>query len=254
MAKKKKKHHRRPVAPPVHSGSHPISTQPPGAPPARPEGAVPPAPVRKKPQQRKKTSRALGKRKRRWLPWVLTIVGVAAVAAAIVASKIQANKSADQFAALASTAGCGKVQVVTGLGRNHVDGQKVTYSTSPPAGGDHYAVPLPAGVYDKPLTTSTANPQTATSIYRAMHSLEHGAIIVWYKGLSSSDVTKLKDTYGGEAKVIVAPYPKLKGKTHVVLTAWGRLDDCQRMSTKVIDAFVTRYRDASSAPEAHAQI
>jgi len=260
MAKKKKRH-RRPVAPRVHSApeaaSHPTGVQGPVAPPARPMGAGPPAPVasapapvrRKPPAKRRKSSRALGKKRRRVLPWLLTIVVVAGVVAAIVASKQSANKSVAAFNSVAATAGCGKVQVISGLTRDHVDGQPVTYSTSPPAGGDHYSVPLPAGIYDSPLTTSTANPQTATSIYRAVHSLEHGAVIVWYKDLSSSDVDKLKSTYDGAEKIIVAPYPNLKDGDHVALSAWGRLDYCRSMSTKVIDAFVQEYRGARTAPE-----
>jgi hypothetical protein len=216
---------------------------------AEPPAPVAPTPVRRPTPQRKKTARALGKKRRSFTPWIVTVLVIAAVAAAIVGSKLSASKSADRFDALATSAGCGKVQVISGLARNHVDGQRVKYSTSPPAGGDHYQTPLPAGVYDKPLTTSTANPLTATSIYRAVHSLEHGAVIVWYKDLSSSQVDKLKNAYDGANKVIVAPYPQLKDGDHVALSAWGRLDYCTKMSTKVIDAFIKRYRSANSAPE-----
>ncbi len=255
MAKKKKKH-RRPVAPPVHSapGAAAPSAHTPVAasPPARPAGAerpAPEAPVRRKPPKRK-SSRALGKRRRRVTPWVVTIVIVAAIVAAVAGSRISANKSAGRFDSLAATAGCGKVQTISGLSRQHLDGQRIHYSTSPPAGGDHYQVPLPAGFYAHQLTTSTANPAGATSIYRAVHSLEHGAVIVWYKGLSPKAVSRLKDQYDGEAKVIVTPYSQLKDSEHVALSAWGHLDYCKQMSTKVIDAFIDRYRDAHSAPEA----
>jgi uncharacterized protein DUF3105 len=259
MAKKKKKH-RRPVAPPVHSApgvqSHTVHTPDPASPPARPMGAEPPAPtapsapppVRRSPQKRK-TSRALGKKRRSVTPWLIGFVVLVLVVGAIVGSKISANKSADRFDALAASAGCGKVQIVSGLGRQHVDGQRVHYSTQPPAGGDHYSIPLPAGIYDHPLSTSTSNPATGTSIYRAVHSLEHGAVIVFYKDLSKSQLAKLKDAYDGASKVIVAPYPQLKGKDKVALSAWGRLDYCTKMSTKVIDAFIQRYRQANSAPE-----
>jgi Protein of unknown function (DUF3105) len=258
MAKKKKRH-RRPVAPPVHSApgmaGHTPHTPVPASPPARPTGAEPPAappattPAVRKAPQRRKTSRALGKKRRRVMPWIVSVVVIAAVAAAIVGSKITANKAADRFDALAATAGCGKVQIVSGLSRDHVDGQRVHYSTSPPAGGDHYSIPLPAGIYSKPLTTRTSNPATNTSIYRAVHSLEHGAVIVWYKDLSKSQISKLKREYQGSLKVIVAPYPGLKDPDQVALTAWGRLDYCKSMSTTVINAFIERYRQANSAPE-----
>jgi hypothetical protein len=46
------------------------------------------------------------------------------------------------------------------------------------------------------------------------------------------------------------PYPELPGKTnHVAMTAWGRLVTCEKMSTKVIDAFIDRFREARTAPE-----
>jgi hypothetical protein len=219
-------------------------------------GAEPPVPVQAPPVRRqpprKKTSRALGGRRsrRRVTPWIVGIVVAAAVVAAIAGSKISANKSSEQFDALATSGGCGKVQIVAIPSRRHLDGQRIHYSTSPPAGGDHYSVPLDAGFYDEPLTTSTASPTTSKSIYRAVHSLEHGAVIIWFNDLSPSQTSTLKDHYGSEDHVIVAPYPKLKPGDKIALSAWGRLDYCTKASTKVIDAFIRRFRAAHTAPEA----
>jgi len=55
------------------------------------------------------------------------------------------------------------------LGHAHVTGP-VTYSVTPPAGGDHNAEWMNCGVYDK-----------AVSAERAVHNLEHGAVWITYQ-------------------------------------------------------------------------
>jgi hypothetical protein len=256
MAKKKKRK-RRPVAPPVHSApeaaAHPGSVQPSAHPPARPLGAEPPAPVApaaRRPQQRKKSSRALRTKQSRSRPWVIGVVVLILAVGAIVGAKVTSHKapSAD-FNKVRALGGCGPVKTISGLARDHSDGQRIKYSTSPPAGGPHYSAPLNAGFYATGLSTQPSTVSTDENIYRAVHSLEHGAVIVWYDGLSKSDVQKLKDKYEGEDKVLVVQYTDLKSNGHIALTAWGRLDYCTKVSTKAIDAFIEEYRDANSAPE-----
>ena len=117
---------------------------------------------------------------------------------------------------------------------------------SPPVGGPHDPVPLAGGVYTTPLST---DPGKQSSIYQAVHSLEHGYVIIWYKSLSPSEVDALTKSVAGESKVIVAPYPDLPDDDKMAVTAWGRLDYCKKPSTKVTDAFIKLYRNAPSAPE-----
>lgn len=111
--------------------------------------------------------------------------------------------------------------------RNHLpDGTQITYNSNPPAGGDHYAIPQHAGIYDKPPADGNL-----------VHSLEHGAVILWYKAdLSKSDVEKLKNIFNQiSGKGIMVPRKNLD--VPVAVTSWGRLLKLQTIDEKQIKAF-----------------
>jgi hypothetical protein len=269
MAKKKKgKRHRNPVAPPVHSApagatyqTGPAGGQPTQPPPARPMGAEPPASeaavrpdvprrVRQTPAQRRNE---IKRKQRRRNLIIATVVGVLVIGG-IVFQQLSSNKSSASFAKLAAAAGCGEVEDTggSGSGEHLQTGETTNYDTSPPTHGKHAAGTLSAGVYDDPLSE---DPTKAENIFRAVHSLEHGAVIVWYdEDLEKKDREELEDTYDDEEKVIVVPYAGLEDDSTVAVTAWGKLAECEKVSTKYIDAFIGRFREARSAPEAKVAI
>ena len=143
------------------------------------------------------------------------------------------------------------------------------YPTTPPASGPHADVPLPAGVYDS---------LTMSELYRSIHSLEHGATVVWYDpAASANEVAQLIDFYDrrlqdaavGQDRVIVAPYDFpgdsagiLPDGTQMALTAWHRLQTCASVDLAVAYDFTSQYsfptaggRDyKGEAPEAGAAI
>jgi hypothetical protein len=166
----------------------------------------------------------------------------------IVAQRVTSSRSSAAFNKLASAAGCGEVESTGGSGGGeHLQpGEKTTYDTSPPTHGEHAANPIAEGVYDEPLSD---DPTQDLNIYRAVHSLEHGAIIVWYDKLSDSQLDALDKRYRDERKMLIVPYPQLQGDTHVAVTAWGRLAECERPSNAYIDAFIERFRESRDAPE-----
>jgi uncharacterized protein DUF3105 len=177
------------------------------------------------------------------------VAGVAlALVAAFVIRDVIGNRSEAQFERLARASGCTEVKETGQSGsQQHLSvGETTRYDTSPPTHGAHDPSALRAGTYSEPFSD---DPRDDTTIYKAVHSLEHGYIIVWYDGLSKDQVRALERRYRNERKVILAPYPKLKGDEKVALTAWGRLMECERPSDDVIDGFVGRFREARSAPE-----
>src|SRR6266700_1954913 len=95
------------------------------------------------------------------------------------------------------------------LSHLHVTGP-VRYSVTPPVGGQHNAVWMTCGVYDKPVPSE-----------RAVHNLEHGAVWITYQpSLPSSEVSQLRTFFarqtvlsaagGGSSRYIdLTPYPGL---------------------------------------------
>ena len=105
------------------------------------------------------------------------------------------------------------------LGHEHVTGP-VTYSVTPPVGGNHNPTPLSCGVYTKPVPNEYA-----------VHDLEHGAIWITYQpSLPQSEVSQLKSFVErqsvltpaqgqGSRYMDLTPYPGLP--TPIVVSSWG---------------------------------
>ncbi len=105
------------------------------------------------------------------------------------------------------------------LAHDHVTGP-VTYSVTPPVGGQHNATWMNCGIYDKPVPSE-----------RAVHNLEHGAVWITYRpSLPQSQVSQLRAFAGKQAMVPSAegapsrymdlsPYPGLPSP--IVISSWG---------------------------------
>jgi hypothetical protein len=157
----------------------------------------------------------------------------------LLAAAPQANKAA----------GCGQVENVgpfepKSQDRAHVSEpvQLSKYPSVPPASGPHNPIPYGAGVYGSP-----------PPIDRVIHSLEHGAAIVWYSpDASGPELDKIKTFYkrsdvGG--RVIVAPYDypdqgaagTLPGGAQMALVAWHHLQTCARPNLAAAFGFTSSY-------------
>lgn len=146
--------------------------------------------------------------------------------------------------------------------------QLSTYATTPPASGPHDPTPLGPGVYN-----------AAPAIYQTIHSLEHGATIIWYSpSASGGDLQQLKDFYNqrladenvGQSRVIVAPYDypdqgsagALPTGVQMALVAWHHFETCGQASLGAAFPFTARYsappysgqRYLGNAPEAGSPI
>ncbi len=158
-----------------------------------------------------------------------------------------------QTRAASRTAGCGDVQTIGGyaggLDQAHIGSQiatppsLATYPSTPPASGPHDPTPLAAGVYTDP-----------PSIYSAIHSLEHGSVIIWYdSSASGSELNQIMSFFSDPTindHIIVAPYSypaegsagKLPAGKQMVLVAWHRLEACASPSLAAAFDFVVHYR------------
>jgi hypothetical protein len=228
--------------------------------------------------EREEIRRRMTRRKRsRNLGLALVAVAVVAVVAGVVVLQPQdAPATADtpeallqEAAAATAAASCDDVQTVAAYdgvadpsSPDYVDQSHIgsggfptgpafsTYPSVPPTSGPHAAIPpgpIAAGVYDSP-----------PDLYRAIHSLEHGATIVWYRpGTQTAGLERLTAFFGqpvgddpvGQDRVIVAPYDypdqgaagRLPDGVNMALVAWHRQQSCGGVSLPVAFDFASRF-------------
>lgn len=125
-------------------------------------------------------------------------------------------------------------EVIAEQGKNHVpDGTKVDYNSNPPTSGPHYATPQTAGIYDRPVPDGNL-----------VHSMEHGAVILWYKSdIQATESAQLKALFSSisVSKKIMVPRDNLD--VPVALTSWGRLLKLQTIDESQIKAFMETNED-----------
>jgi hypothetical protein len=136
----------------------------------------------------------------------------------------------------------------------HVTG-KVTYATTPPAGGPHDPVWMNAGVYDKPVPSE-----------RAVHTLEHGGVWIAYRAsLPAAQVQQLVDFVGkqslipeqiqglpGQANryITLAPWADDSLPSPIVISAWGHQLQLTDPADPRLQRFVDVFRVSSKySPE-----
>jgi hypothetical protein len=207
--------------------------------------------------------RLASKRRTRKFGFALGAIGVAAIvfgATLLSGGGIPTPKELLQQAGQAANdAGCGDVTTTSPFDppdqdRVHIGGGNVSgpplsqYPTTPPASGPHADVPLSAGVYDS---------LTLSELYRSIHSLEHGATVVWYDPAAPANKVaalidfydrRLQDAEVGQDRVIVAPYdfpgdPSgiLPDGTQMAVVAWHRLRTCASVDLAVAYDFTSQY-------------
>ena len=249
MATKKKRRPRRP------SGSDGAA---PGTTPRRPQasGANPERRERKELARRAREAERKRARRAALLRRGAYLAGVTAVAIGILfflqraASPRPIPEAAIQAA---EAAGCGTVDspAASAPGNQHLEaGASYEYDQHPATSGFHDPSPLtvPPHVYDAPI------PET-----KAVHNLEHGAVILYYRqsgdgALSASKLARLTTIANTTDNVILSPYEALPNGTALALTAWNKLQTCPStvsgpQTTTIARGFIEGFVCTSNAPE-----
>jgi len=119
--------------------------------------------------------------------------------------------------------------VMPGQPSGHVpEGTPITYNSIPPTSGLHYATQVaPWDSY-----------QSRVDDPRVVHNLEHGGIVIAYKGIDETTIQRLEgflgkgpfagasfppSRYGNRVKLVIHPDERLNDGD-IVLTAWERMD------------------------------
>jgi Protein of unknown function (DUF3105) len=179
---------------------------------------------------------------------LLVLVGVVVWAGRDKGTATPSTVAAGKLAQARAAAGCTQVQQFAQAGRDHIAAsqQPRNWNSNPPTSGDHLGTPLPGGIY------------TAEQDERALvHDLEHGYVVVQYKGVPDGQVrqlTSLAKRFDGQ-KLILAPWSGLPSDG-VFTTAWQHLQSCKQFDTDVVTAFVAGFMvpvgGQSVAPEPQA--
>jgi len=134
--------------------------------------------------------------------------------------------------------GCTELEEFDSEGSTHVESsEKVTYKHNPPMSGSHWndpSVDAPAewGLYDKQLRDE-----------QTVHNLEHGHILIEYKGLSEKDKQLLYDTARiNPYHLLVQPRDK-NPKKGVYYMAWTAQIHCERPSAAALQYMIEQKRD-----------
>jgi hypothetical protein len=129
------------------------------------------------------------------------------------------------------------------LAHDHVTGP-VAYSVTPPVGGQHNAIWMNCGIYDKPVPAE-----------RAVHNLEHGAVWITYQpSLPQSEVSQLRafakkqtmvpSTEGAASRYIdLSPYPGLSSP--IIISSWGFQLKVSSPTDPRLQQFVNKFRASS---------
>ncbi len=113
-------------------------------------------------------------------------------------------------------------------GRGHLEG--ATYQTGSPTSGAHNAGAPRCGAYPSPLPKDLA-----------VHSLEHGTVVLWYDISNPALGSELSLLMAGwESHVIVTPSSELDAP--IVATAWNRRMRFNEVTAEV-GAFIDAYRN-----------
>jgi hypothetical protein len=191
---------------------------------------------------------------------VIAAVIAVLVAIATVVILVQYNRKKASKALAAAE--CGVVQTIKPYNatddRAHIGAQGSTittppplstYPSTPPVSGPHLGQPLSSGVYDSP-----------PDVYAAIHSLEHGAVIIWYAPTApSADVAALASVYRSATEndhIIVAPYNypdqgaqgQLPAGKNMVMVAWHHMQACGKVNLDAAKTFVSPFRVKTNTP------
>lgn len=184
-------------------------------------------------KEQRKAKRRFRKKALRWgIFAAVAIVSLALVLSFVIPSTLrrpaqqQAKTSLRNFPEVQGT----PVPVLSG---DHVpERQKVTsYISTPPTGGDHWAIHERWGIYDKPIPNE-----------KQVHNLEHGGVLIQYnpQTVDESTIQHLgeiaRNVPGFPCYVLVAPYPNMEQK--IALTAWGYILNLEAVDEPQIYGFV----------------
>jgi hypothetical protein len=134
------------------------------------------------------------------------------------------------FAAAAKDAGCTEIRSFPDelQGKPHLGANETFtgYKTNPPTSGVHRGQTSPWGSY-----------REAPDMETLVHNLEHGGIIIHYKGMTDEQVDRI-DAFADSFVDGVISIPNENIESPIALASWRHMQECQKLNTKAIEGFI----------------
>jgi hypothetical protein len=180
-------------------------------------------------QERIAIARKRQQAKRRKQILISLLVLVALGAATVFA--VQRSKGREAaFAAAAEEAGCGDIESFPDeLGdKPHLAANETftDYKTNPPTSGVHRGQTSPWGSY-----------REAPDMETLVHNLEHGGIIIHYKGLTDEQIDQI-DAFADSYVNGVISIPNDDIEKPVAMASWRHSQQCEKLNLTAIEGFI----------------
>ena len=197
---------------------------------------------RREAEERKKAEARKESLRRNALTIIVALVVAAVVVVAIVLQRSQGGGAVPDVVGVSeSEANCSEIESPEDMGRDHIaEGEAhAPYSSSPPTSGPHYEVPSGTEFFTEQLPPETL-----------VHNLEHGQIVIWYspdadaETLDQIEALQRQET----TATVAAPYGDIQTPYQFALSAWGKLQMCEKVSQDVVDDFRRRFQGKSPEP------
>lgn len=192
-------------------------------------------------EERRREEERRSARRRNLVTLAVAIVVGALVVGSIVLQRQQEGGGGGPVGVAKADAGCGQIQRPQDQGRDHIQpgAPHDRYSSTPPTSGPHYGTPASAGFYSSALPPE-----------QVVHNLEHGQIVIWYKPDASQEtIDDIEQLVQQEPQATVAvPFEDVQGSATFVLSAWGAMQSCVRVSQEVVDDFRRQFQGKSPEP------
>ena len=129
-----------------------------------------------------------------------------------------------------------QVETFESQGRDHRPGEDIDYDPVPPLSGPHWNDWVSAGFYSE-----------TPRLEEVVHSLEHGAVVIYYDEANLSDEAEASlrawaaNKDGQWQSIVVAPNPNENPRGDYVLTAWTHRLVLEDYDAEAVQAFAAEY-------------
>lgn len=181
-------------------------------------------------QARVEAQRAREQARKRKRMVTIGLIAALVIAAAFFGSKraLQTKQVVDRSA---KSAGCVLTNPKELPASPHLNPEDPTpeYNSNPPTSGLHLASPAPGGAVDETIDKKIL-----------VHNLEHGYVVIHYKGISDSDINNIHDLVDSYEDGVIAQ-PNSEITSPVAMASWGTLQTCKDVTISVIKAFIKEH-------------